>query len=195
MKKLYTFFMLTGLILLCSGRAMAQSVTIDDITYTLYGDSVHVTKFDSNSFAETVEVLSKVTIAEKTYPVKKIESLAFEGSYLKSIFISDGIMEIGARVFENCSMLTDIRIPNSVVSIGQGAFGGCSSLKSITLPENMNIIDFNLFFNCISLTTISIPKSITLIDDQAFCNCSALTSMIIPNEVTSIGERAFQGCI
>ena len=84
---------------------------------------------------------------------------------IKSVIINEGVTNIGAGVFNGCS-LNNITIPNSVTSIGNNAF--------------MNS----------ALTSVTIPSSVTSIGRWAF-GVSALENITLPDSVTKIGQHAF----
>ncbi|MGN0234692.1 MAG: leucine-rich repeat protein, partial [Paludibacteraceae bacterium] len=118
----------------------------------------------------------------------------YDCSSLTSITIPDGVTDIGNGAFEGCTPLASIIIPDGVTSIGGSAFGRCSALTSITLPNSVTSIGGSAFASCSSLTSITIPNSVTSIGGAAFASCSSLTSITIPNSVTSIGGSAFNSC-
>lgn len=64
--------------------------------------------------------------------------------YIKSIKVKDlvipeGVKEIKAGAFRNCTGLTSVIIPNSVTSIGEGAFANCTNMISISIPQTTQI--------------------------------------------------------
>lgn len=87
-------------------------------------------------------------------------------STLKTVTIEDGITEIPASCFVNCSKITEIAIPVSVTSIGKSAFSN-TSLKNITIPASVHTIDAQAFYET-QLTNVSIPASVTSIGANAF---------------------------
>lgn len=111
-----------------------------------------------------------------------------------SAHIPDGITEINARAFNECTALTSITIPNSVTYIGSYAFYNCKSLTSITIPDNVTYIGYDTFCKCSGLTSVTIGNSVTSINDNVFARCSSLTSITIPNSVTQISYGAFTYC-
>jgi hypothetical protein len=115
-------------------------------------------------------------------------------TYLKTVTLPEGFIQLNTGAFKECSALTSITIPSSVTSIGDDAFQYCRSLTSITIPEGVTRIGDGAFDDCRSLTSITIPNSVTRIGDHAFFHCSALTSITIPSNVTSIGLQAFRDC-
>ena len=144
MKNLKQLF--TALLLLCSMAAMAETVTIDDITYDV------ITK------AKVATVITKET-----------------GKYSGSVVIPETIVHnnvtcsvtsIGDYAFSYCSGLTSITIPNSVTTIGYRAFEGCSGLTSVTIPNSVTTIGSYAFKDCSSL------KEVHISDLAAWCNIS-----------------------
>ena len=90
--------------------------------------------------------------------------------------------------------LKSVTISDSVIDIGEQAFSFCSSLTSIIIGNNVKNIGKHAFFNCSSLTSITIPNSVKTIGDSAFLGCSSL-SYITSNAVTppALGSNAFLG--
>lgn len=113
---------------------------------------------------------------------------------LTSITIPDSVTSIGSFAFYSCKGLTSINIPDSVASIGVWAFYGCTGLTSINIPNGMTSISAHSFSECTSLTSVTIPEGVVNIDGNAFSYCSALTSVTIPASVTSIDYDSFYGC-
>ena len=108
--------------------------------------------------------------------------------------IPEGVTEIGAGAFEDCTGLTGVAIPESVTIIGAEAFSGCRNLSEITIHGQLKKIDDGAFFGCESLTGITIPAGVTEIGSRAFEGCTGLTGITIPAGVTEIGSHAFEGC-
>ena len=96
---------------------------------------------------------------------------------LTEFVIPDGVTEIKANTFKECTSLTSVVIPNSVTSIGEKAFYSCSNLTSVVIPDNVTSIGYDAFYHCDSLTNVVIGKSVTSIGYDAFLNCSSLTSV------------------
>ncbi len=71
-----------------------------------------------------------------------------EGKKDTSYTIPNSVTSIGARVFKNCSSLTNITIPNSVTSIDEFAFQYCSSLKKVLCFGNNVTLENEAFSNC-----------------------------------------------
>ncbi len=110
------------------------------------------------------------------------------------VSIPDGVKEIGAWVFSDCTSLTSVTIPEGVTEIGEKAFSDCTSLTSVTIPDGVAVIDYRAFSGCKKLTSVTIPKGITEIGNYAFSGCTRLTSVTIPEGVKVIGSEAFSDC-
>ena len=178
----------TALLLLCSMAAMAETVTIDGITYDV------ITK------GKAATVIERET-----------------GKYSGSVVIPEAIVHnnvtcsvtsIGEDAFVGCFGLTSITIPNSVTTIGKYAFFVCSGLKEVHISDlaawcnisfgsddaNPLFYAHNLYLNGELVTDLVIPNCVTRIKNYTFYGCSGLTSITIPNSVTTIGYEAFRDC-
>ena len=89
-----------------------------------------------------------------------LRSVTFE----KGISISD----IPSNSFYSCESLTSVYIPDGVKNIGNNAFGQCQSLTDVRIPLGVESIGKNAFGKCTALTQIHIPNSIRTIGQQAF---------------------------
>ena len=95
----------------------------------------------------------------------------------KNTKVPEGVTEIGASAFEDCSGLASIMLPDSVTKIGGDAFRCCSGLTNITIPERVMEIGGYAFSECKALTYITIPKSVMKIGQGAFSCCDNLESI------------------
>lgn len=80
--------------------------------------------------------------------IKSIQYAIFSGNaQLTKLTISEGIEEIGAWAFQNCSNLTgDLTIPDSVTIINGNAFYNCSSLNGrLKLSNNLVTVGSSFF--------------------------------------------------
>lgn len=132
-----------------------------------------------------------------TGQLSKLENLTLKGlvkftgtshfvpcsSTLKTVAIEDGITEIPASCFANCSKITEIAIPASVTSIGKRAFSG-TSLKNLVIPDGVQAIGTQAFYRT-QITNVSIPASVTSIGENAF-NTSATTNITLNKKTNEI---------
>jgi hypothetical protein len=128
----------------------------------------------------TISKISSQGLMDSYTATKESEWYPFR-EQITSAVIEDGVSQIGARVFLNCSNMTSVTIANTVVSIGNHAFDGCSSLTTLTIPESVNIIGTAAFKGCESLQSISC-KIITPVelDGDAFKNVSRSIPLYVP---------------
>lgn len=114
-------------------------------------------------------------------PVTRVMSSAFDGSRVRNVTISSGIIQIGSYAFCNCSQLISIDIPESINYIGYYAFAS-SSIESITIPAAVTTLEKGAFANCYGLTSVFIHEGITSIFGETFAGCGNLQQIIVdPN--------------
>ncbi len=89
-----------------------------------------------------------------------LRSVTFE----KGISISD----IPSNSFYSCESLTSVYIPDGVKNIGNNAFYKCQNLTDVHIPLGVESIDKDAFGKCTALTQIHIPSSIRTIGQRAF---------------------------
>ncbi|MCR5659263.1 MAG: leucine-rich repeat protein [Bacteroidales bacterium] len=155
-------------------NAVAQTITVDGLNYSMNDDGVSVTVIGfADGAADTVLVIpNAITQWGNSYPVTAI----------------------GNDAFNSRGNLTSVSIGNSVTSIGGWAFGYCYNLSSVSFGKNVTHIRGYAFCECGGLTSITLPSSLTHIEENAFVGCSGLTSITIPNSVIYIGWYAFGWC-
>jgi len=91
-----------------------------------------------------------------------------------AVIIPEGVKEIGASVFADCTNIQYIVFPTTLEVIGNSAFNGCTSLTEINLPEGLTTIGEIAFGGCDSVTKITIPSTVTSIGNYAFFEIDAL---------------------
>ena len=107
-------------------------------------------------------------------------------SSLKNITLSEGLTEIGYRLFSGCGLIS-IDIPEGVTSIGESAFVN-NDLQNVIIPNSVANINAYAFGYNLNLTSIVLPKNCS-IGTAAFRN-TALTSLTVPSGCT-VGAAAF----
>ena len=193
MKRIYSYLMVMALLLIGSGKAMSQSVTIDGVVYRVSGD--HAVVSGTDGVGDSVVVRSTIPCNEVWYPVTEIGANAFKNNTtIVSVTLPDGIVSIGYDAFYSCSNLISIHLGEGLESIGSGAFSACGKLAAIEFPEGLKIIGNSAFSSCKGLTNINIPEGITSIADRVFYDCDGLVSITIPEGVTVIENEAFRNC-
>lgn len=195
MKRIFSYLLVMVTIAFGGGKALAQSVNINDVVYSMSGDYATVTGYNFNGSNAAVEVQAKVSINGVEYPVKEIGDRAFnDKDSLVSVTLPEGIQTIGASAFYSCGGLTAINFPKGLESIGNSAFRSCTKLAAIELPEGLKSIGARAFDNCQSVTTLAIPTGVASIDTYAFSGCTNLTTATLPQTITSISSNMFYDC-
>lgn len=159
-----------------------------------------VTRIDVGAFWDC-EALTEVDLPDS---VTIIEKLAFSGSGLTRIRLSNNLQSIGSEAFRGCRGLKEIVFPESLVKICENAFFYCMSLKEIVIPAGVCVVAPGAF----ALTRIkkmSVAKGNPVYDSREDCNAiietksnelvAASQSAVIPGSVTSIGPAAFYGVL
>ena len=162
-------------------------------------------------------ILDEVPHNGKTYQVVGIGDEAYAGRDINSVYIPNGIKEIGRSTFTQCDNIVSIHIPRSVERIGRSsfckltnlrslvispnikvipdnAFSSCEKLKKVTIPEGVEEIGLDAFGKCYELQKITLPSTLKAIRRGVFWECTNLKEIEIPASVTTIGEYTFYYC-
>lgn len=111
-----------------------------------------------------------------------------------SIYIPEGVVELGPWALNRSSLKGDIHLPSTIQKIGSAAFEG-SGISHINLPSGIEFIESNTFNRCKYLQdTIHIPSGVVQIKESAFAECEKLTAVILPAELQEIHALAFLNC-
>lgn len=124
--------------------------------------------------------------------LESIGESCFGFSKLESIRIASNV-EILYSSFSYCSYLKEVYIEDGIESIGSYAFANCQSLNSIRLPNTLKSISECMLLNSFHLHEIEIPSSVTNIEYMAFCG-SRIVSLTLPSSLKEIGLDAFYAC-
>ena len=138
---------------------------------------------------------------------------------LKSITLSEGILEVNINHLDRYPDLERIVLPSTIrlvqglapegvevvfsgnehVEFDSGCFidkatlAVTGAIQSFEIPDGVKAIGSNAFYRS-PISEIKLPASLEKIGDSAFSACSGLTEVIIPDSVTDIGECAFADC-
>lgn len=115
-------------------------------------------------------------------------------SHIDSVYIEDGVTNIGDYAFAWSEQLKALSLPNTVTMIGDHAFYNCDALSSLTLPANLDTIGDYAFVWCHRLPTIDLPVTLNYIGQGAFTGCYSIPYISIPDGVTNIQLSAFSWC-
>lgn len=122
------------------------------------------------------------------------DGLETAAAKIESVWIPDGVTEIGERAFYGAASLGSVTLPNGLKTIADGAFSGCRSLTEINAPKELAEIGANAFFGCSSLVTPPLGDSLKTVGQFAFGACVSLESANLGNAAETVGHGAFAGC-
>jgi len=137
---------------------------------------------------------------------KYIADAAFRyNKVLKSIYIPEGVLSIGAYAFWDCRELAEIMLPSTVKSIGAYAFTFCN-VKDLSLNiknKNFKLQDGILYTNDLTRVVfcpqqitgeIKLPNETEHIGEAAFWGCEEIEKIVFSDSLKSIGKSAFTEC-
>ena len=158
---------------------------------TLYIEGVGAMKdYDAyeSPFFEYADDINTIDIGEE---VTRIGSNAFSGINAKTLYIRDGIKEIGNGAFAYSTIDTIIWFNSKLETIGDGAFAMCEKLTKFDPPSSLKTIGARAFYGCTALNHVYLKSGLETIGNDAFASNKALTYIVIPVTVTKVGDRAF----
>lgn len=109
----------------------------------------------------------------------------------KVVYGNDAITEIQSYMFQNCTLLTEVKLPTGLTSMGDQVFLN-TGLTSIDIPVGVTAIGSSVFNGCTALADVKMGDNVTKIGDMAFYNAGVKT-ITWPSKLTSIGAYAFSG--
>lgn len=105
-----------------------------------------------------------------------------------AVLLPDTLTRIGPYAFWHCDNLTEISVPQGVAELPAGVFGECSRLAAVRLPAGLVSIgymprptdqvmpDVGVFAGCHSLKELTLPAGVTALGAHSFNSC-ALTHL------------------
>ena len=217
MKKILSII-IAIIIIICIFSLPSFALNFGSFSYEVVNDEVVITKYiGTNRTSITVPA----TIKEM--PVVAISEGAFKGNTeLELVKVSEGIKDIGASVFENCTSLATITLPTTIIHIGEKAIYNTayyntesnwkkpsteSSTGDIGFGNGMGQITWEdiaakgleylyLGQNLIEISfsgTYAVKSDTLVIADGAFAGCDA-EKVNLPSTLISIGNNAFKNC-
>ena len=99
---------------------------------------------------------------------------------IKSVYVDDGIKNIGAEAFEFLEEVESITLPPSIKKIGNYAFLSCSNLKEINIPCQTTEFGHSCFERCSSLEYIFLPPKVKTMEGFIFKGCQNLHFVAFP---------------
>lgn len=118
--------------------------------------------------------------------------------------VPEGVINILAGAFCDCTNITELIIPEGVEKIEALAFNGLINLKIIRIPASVSSIETKAFWDCGKVETIIVHKDNPKYDSRDTCNAIVETETnnilfgcsktVFVDSILSIGEYAFSYC-
>ena len=127
-------------------------------------------------------------------------------SEVTTVILSDNIIEISKKAFEECLKLEYIYLPETLTTLGESCFCKCTNMEEVNIPSNVKKPKNNIFEECTALSYINSynKEYISTNDNRCFTHSGEIISFApgifkkdkyhIPNNITSIGDKAFYKC-
>ncbi len=217
MKKIISAI-LAVIMLICAFSLPSYALNYGSFSYEVVNNEVVITKYiGSNRTSITVPA----TIKEM--PVVAIAEGAFKGNTeLTLVKVSEGVRDIGASAFEDCTSLATITLPTTITHIGEkaiyntayyntesnwkkppagdssGDIGFGSGMGQISWEDIMakDLEYLYLGNNLIEISfsgTYSVKSGTLVIADGAFAGCDA-EKVTLSSQLITIGNNAFKNC-
>lgn len=113
---------------------------------------------------------------------------------IKTIYIEEGITELGQYAFWECENVEYVDIPLSLERIGMNAFAHCKKLDDVVVYNNLTTIEGQAFLFCENLTSFIVPYSVTNFGSGIFQGCKILSNIVLPKNLKSIPYHTFYNC-
>lgn len=159
-----------------------------NITSISFEDGNKVTKIGNNAF-KNMTSLSSIVLPSG---VTSIGYSAFSSTALTDIKLPNTLKTIETSAFSRTKLST-ITIPDSVIDMGERVFEECSNLKSVKLSKSLNRLESYMFQNCSSLESLELPDGLKSIGDDILLNVFLIHEITIPSSVNTIDSSAFRG--
>lgn len=127
-------------------------------------------------------------------------------SEVTKVILSENIIEISKKAFEECLELTYIYLPETLTTLGESCFCKCKKMEQINIPSNVKKPKNNIFEECNRLLHINSynKEYISTGDYRCFTHSGEIISFApgcfdentynILSNITSIGDKAFYKC-
>ena len=113
-----------------------------------------------NNYNTTVQTQNVIINApSRDFEIRGGVLVKYHGAAV-DVVVPEGVVEIGARAFEDCAGIRSVVIPEGVEKIGEYAFQNCSRLASITFPESLYSMPSCAIGSCSKLKNINISRDL-----------------------------------
>lgn len=167
-------------------------IATDSQTIQNYENEIIALKSQIVELQETIKSLEAVNTALNGDDSYKQLFQNIVGGTITELKASDleGITEIRAYAFYNCTSLKRVELPETVETIGSYAFANCMNLEEVITTNNLKTVKEHAFYNCPNLKTMDF-LSIETVGTFAFSN-TGLEEIRLPANVSNWGSCVFQ---
>lgn len=127
---------------------------------------------------------------KSAYDAATIPTGCFAGTALSSIALPSPVV-LGDMAFAG-TKLTSVDLSQGSVALGMGCFASCGELASAKLGAGVAGGSYT-FRDCTALAAADLA-GLTAVGDSDFAGCRALSAVTSTGTLTTIGARAFFGC-
>ncbi len=123
-------------------------------------------------------------------------SRMFAWNNVTHLIVPEGVTEISAYAFEQCSSLRSVEFRGDIEKIGDYAFAGCTGLEQIVFPTTVTTIGASAFEGS-GLTSLNLPATLNSVGERAFAECANLKTLTLATGLpsTAFSETAFAECV
>lgn len=126
-------------------------------------------------------------------PVVSVQSLAFYGTNVRKLKISEGITALKDESFFYSFALESVTLPSTLKTVGQGVFRDCVNLKTVTFDESKGVLGKYMFYGATRLESVNLPDTLENIPVGAFSYCQSLKEINLPEGLMTVYDYAFYG--
>lgn len=172
----------------------------------------------TNAVIDYAMLPERIEIPERCLDVvtSSISSNVFKGAFLdwrddrrfgaeRLVSIPEGVTNIGAYAFANCSGLVGVEIKSATCNIDMKAFDESYNITSLMIPSYLiidgnpsRILTLQQLFRARNvyrnITNLVIAAGSTRIASGMFAGCDKVTTIFLSKEIEEIGAYAFSGC-
>lgn len=137
----------------------------------------------SGSIMSYAQLVEESGVRHLNLPKGRSSYAVGKATQLRSICLPNGIAEIPAYYFQNCTLLDRVILPKSITKIGNYAFSSCSILANIAVPASVASIGNYAFGNCSILACVDFSKHMEIpsIEAKTFNGIYSDCKIIVPD--------------
>ncbi|MBQ7900460.1 MAG: leucine-rich repeat protein [Clostridia bacterium] len=113
------------------------------------------------------------------------------GSGAINLYVSDNPDALPWHQYR--SEIKSITVSDGIIQLGRGMFEGCTSLEQINLPGSVLYIQPEVFADCTALTSAEFGDGLLTLADRVFAGCSNLQTLTLPDTVVGLGSEVISG--